>query len=138
MRALPAPAVASSRHKSDWDEPDSVGPDRPPSPVPAAPPARSLPSVLRQFCVSFCSSSSAPSVATERLRIQLVNRSQIRAPLHTGNALNGTISLNNIDASIDVLSSSSNHSTKAQFINTEVLMQKQFEAIKWILPNFIT
>src|SRR6516164_9672403 len=82
MRALPAPAVASSRHKSDWDEPDSVGPDRPPSPVPAAPPARSLPSVLRQFCVSFCSSSSAPSVATERLRIQLVNRSQIRGPLH--------------------------------------------------------
>src|SRR6516225_7800398 len=83
MRALPAPAVASSRHKSDWDEPDSVGPDRPPSPVPAAPPARSLPSVLRQFCVSFCSSSSAPSVATERLRIQLVNRSQIRGPLHS-------------------------------------------------------
>jgi hypothetical protein len=37
----------------------------------------------RRSSVSFCSSSSAPSVATERLRIQLVNRSQFRGPFQT-------------------------------------------------------
>src|SRR6516165_561276 len=57
----------------------------------------------------------------------------------TGNALNGATSLNNIDASIDALSSSLNQSTtKSKFIHTENLMEKQFDSIKWILPNFIT
>src|SRR5262249_59088270 len=50
------------------------------SPARATPPTQSSPSLPRQFSVSFCSSSSAPSVATERLQIQLVNWSQIRGP----------------------------------------------------------
>src|SRR5215831_17759475 len=45
-------------------------------------PARSSPSAPRPSSVSSSSSSLAPSVATERLKIQLVNRSQIQGPLH--------------------------------------------------------
>src|SRR5215470_6770979 len=45
-------------------------------------PARSSPSAPRRSSVSSSSSSPAPFVATERLRIQLVNRSQIQGPLH--------------------------------------------------------
>jgi hypothetical protein len=58
-------------------------PDRPPSAVLAAPPRRSSPSAPRPTSVSFSSSSSAPSVVTERRQFQLVNWSQNRGPLHT-------------------------------------------------------
>jgi hypothetical protein len=44
---------------------------------------QTIPSVLLLARVSFAASSSAPSVATERLRTQLVNRSQIQVPLQT-------------------------------------------------------
>src|SRR5262249_33913786 len=80
--------AASSRRIFDWDGPGNAAPDRPPSPALAMLPARSSPSAPRPSSVSFSSSSPAPSVATERLRIQLVNRSQIRGPLHSLIALN--------------------------------------------------
>src|SRR5262249_25433726 len=57
------------------------------SPARATPPTQSSPSLPGQFSVSFCSSSSAPSVATERLQIQLVNWSQIRGPFHDCNGI---------------------------------------------------
>ena len=55
--------------------------DPPHSPARAAPPRRSSPSAPHPAFVSFSSSSSAPSVMTERPRFQLVSRSQIRGPL---------------------------------------------------------
>src|SRR5271166_398242 len=61
----------SCNRRCDWDAPGNAEPDRPPSPAPDTPPTKSLPSVPRRFSVSSSSSSSAPSVATERLRIQL-------------------------------------------------------------------
>src|SRR5262249_62382895 len=76
----PAPEVAFSPRTFDSGAPGNPAPNRPPSPARATPPTQSSPSLPRQFSVSFCSSSSAPSVATERLQIQLVNWSQIRGP----------------------------------------------------------
>src|SRR5215471_11130071 len=76
-----ARAVASSRRKSGSDAPDSAAPDRRPSPAPVVLPAQSSPSAPRQSSVSFSASFPAPSVATERREIQLVNWSEIRGPL---------------------------------------------------------
>src|SRR5471030_251500 len=76
------PAVASSRRKSDSGGLRNVAPGPPPSPAPATPPRRSSPSPSHRSSVSFSCSSSAPFDVTERPRLQLVNRSQKRGPLH--------------------------------------------------------
>jgi hypothetical protein len=78
--AQPAPAAASSTHKSDWDEPRSA-PDRPRSLAPL--PRRSPSSAPRRSPVSVSSSSSAPfskrngqfpiSQAAPNLRATLAN-----------------------------------------------------------------
>ena len=60
---------------------EELGPNRPPSRAPAAPPVQSSPSTPRRSSVLFSASFSAPSAATERPEIQLVNQSQIPGPL---------------------------------------------------------
>ncbi len=58
----PCSCSCSSRHRPASGAPRSVAPGRPPSPLLAAPPGQSSPSVLRQSSVSFASSWSAPSI----------------------------------------------------------------------------